>query len=586
VLLEAQRRMSFRNRPVLDRKHRPRWQDELRTQQLVVAGFAMAIAVAVGIFAAAAWSDFYQANLRQAALVGGQPVERADLQTRMSILSAEIQAKAADLSSVGGGARDQLVQQQLGSLQTAFNEIGPRAADSLVTGMLLDQRSAQYAISVSSEALDAAVAERRSIPERRQLSLILAAPKKDEGASAGAKPTDKNWADAKARAEDIKAEVEGGGDFAAIAREKSDDPSKSSDGLLGWIQADDAQYGEYFTAAADAEAGAVLGPLKNDSGWYLLKVEEVRPAGDNEALKEVLGASGISDDAYRDYIRQEQLRDSFRDYFSDTIVTRYQPQRKVSQIQIANDEGTASPESRIRHLLVAPLPGAEDQSTATDKQWQAALRKARELRKEALKPDADWTKLAEQSDDPGSRFKGGELGWYSLATLTTQFVPRFASAVAELKVGEVSEPVKTEFGYHIIEITDTRTGALDFAQEIADQVKDDPDTFAEVAKKQSEDQATASKGGDLGWVIRYQLDAAREKAIFDLTEPGQVSDAVVTTSAIYIFKLNDTADNRLVPAKQRESVSASGFDRWLQELKDQAGVWIDSEFAAPTDAAA
>ena len=46
--------MSFRNRPVLDRKHRPRWQDELRTQQLIVAGSALAIAVAVGIFAAAA----------------------------------------------------------------------------------------------------------------------------------------------------------------------------------------------------------------------------------------------------------------------------------------------------------------------------------------------------------------------------------------------------------------------------------------------------------------------------------------------------------------------------------------------------
>ena len=51
--------MSFRNRPVLDRKHRPRWQDELRTQQLIVAGFAIAIAVAIGIFAANAWSEHY-----------------------------------------------------------------------------------------------------------------------------------------------------------------------------------------------------------------------------------------------------------------------------------------------------------------------------------------------------------------------------------------------------------------------------------------------------------------------------------------------------------------------------------------------
>ena len=86
--------MSFRNRPVLDRKHRPRWQDELRTQQLIVAGFALAIAVAVGIFAAAAWNGFYQSNLRQAALVDGTPVQRGDVVKRIQIVAAELQATA------------------------------------------------------------------------------------------------------------------------------------------------------------------------------------------------------------------------------------------------------------------------------------------------------------------------------------------------------------------------------------------------------------------------------------------------------------------------------------------------------------
>jgi parvulin-like peptidyl-prolyl isomerase len=585
VLSEALRRMSFRNRPILNRKHRPRWQDELRTQQLVVAGFAMAIAVAVGIFAAASWSDFYQANLRQAALVGGQPIERGDLETRINIIGAEILATAADLDSQSGGARDQGIQQQLGSLQTAFNQIEQEGADSLVTGTLLDRLAAQYGLSVSSESLDAAVADRRTIPERRQLSLIMSAPEKDEGAAGGAKPTDKNWADAKARAVAIKAELEGGGDFAALARERSDDPSKSSDGLLGWIQDEDAQYGEYYTAAADADVGALLGPLKNDSGWYLLKVGEVRPAGDNGPLRQNLGNSGVSDDAYRDYVRQELLRGQYRDYFTDTLVTPYQSQRKVSQILINNDE-TPSPKSKIRHLLVAPLPGVEDQSTATPKQWRAALLKAGELRAEAVKPGADWTELAaENSDDPGSASQGGVLGWFGLAELTTKFVPQFGSAVANLSVGEVSQPVRTKFGYHIIQVTAERESALALAQELAAQVKDDPDSFADVARHESDDQTTASKGGDLGWVIRYQLDAVREKAIFDLTEPGQISEPVVTTSAIYIFKLDDTAENRFVPATQRDSVSSSGFQRWIEELKVQAGVWIDPEFGSSTTAA-
>jgi parvulin-like peptidyl-prolyl isomerase len=584
VLVEAISRMSFRNRPVLNRRHRPRWQDELRTQQLVVAGFAMAIAVAVGIFAAAAWSDFYQANLRQAALVGGEPVERGELEIRISIVGAEIQATAADLESQSGGARDQGIQQQLGSLQTAFQQVDQAAADSLVTGRLLDQLAGQFGLSVAAEELDAAVAERRTISERRQLSLIMSAPRKDEGAAAGAKATDQDWADAKQRAQDIKTELDGGGDFAAIARERSDDPSKSSDGLLGWIQADDGQYGEYFTAAADAEVGAVVGPVKNESGWYLLKVQDVRPAGDNQPLRQLLGDSGVSDEAYRDYVRQELLRKRYRDYFANTLLTRYEPQRKVSQIRIANDE-TPGPKSKIRHLLVAPLPGEEDQSKATHKQWRAALREARELRAEAVKPDADWTELATHSDDPGSASQGGLLGWYGLAELTTQFVPQFGSAVAALKVGELSEPVRSEFGYHIIQVTDKRDSALDLAQQLAEQVRDDPDSFAKVAEKNSEDQATASKGGDLGWVIRFQLDPVLEDAIFSLTEPDQVSEPVVTSSAIYIFKLDDTSENRFVPSKQRESVSSSGFDRWIQQLKDQAGVWIDPEFAAPSSAA-
>ena len=105
--------MAFRNRPVLDRKHRPRWQDELRTQQLLVVGFALAIAVAVGIFAANAWNDFYQANLKQAALVGGTPLQRDAIYDRINILAAELQARYADLSSITDGVHGDAVNQQL-----------------------------------------------------------------------------------------------------------------------------------------------------------------------------------------------------------------------------------------------------------------------------------------------------------------------------------------------------------------------------------------------------------------------------------------------------------------------------------------
>ena len=96
--------MSFRSRPVLDRKHRPRWQDELRTQQLIVTGFAVAIALAIGIFGAAAWSGYWDAHLRPVAAVAGTTYDRSDLDVRQRILVAEASAAITELQAQLGGS--------------------------------------------------------------------------------------------------------------------------------------------------------------------------------------------------------------------------------------------------------------------------------------------------------------------------------------------------------------------------------------------------------------------------------------------------------------------------------------------------
>ena len=70
--------------------------------------------------------------------------------------------------------------------------------------------------------------------------------------------------------------------------ERSDDPSKALKGLLGWVEATDGQYGEYFKAAAKADAGDVIGPIKDDTGWYLLKVDDRQAAGRDPILDDFL----------------------------------------------------------------------------------------------------------------------------------------------------------------------------------------------------------------------------------------------------------------------------------------------------------
>lgn len=567
--------MAFRNRPVLDRKHRPRWQDELRTQQLLVVGFALAIAVAVGIFAANAWNDFYQTNLKQAALVGDDPIKREAIFDRINIMGVELQARAADLSNITAGVHGDIVNQQLQSLQTAIQQVTDSGADSIVTGVVLAHKAAEYGLSASQAAVDKEYHHRTTIPERRELSLILASPKKDKGAS---ELTDANWAAAKKRIDDIKTQLDGGADFATVAADKSDDPSKSKQGLLGYLQSDDAIYGDFFADAAKAKVGDVIGPKRNESGWYLLKVDDIAAAHDNSTLKSLLTAAGITDDQYRDYVREQVLQDEFQTYFNTKIVTIFEPQRKVAQIKVDLDSSAVGPKVHIRHILVAPLPGQQDQSKATDAQWKAALDKAREIRREAIKPNADWDVLAKQSDDPGTTDRGGSLGWADLGTLNQQFVPEFANAVTKLDTGEVSQPVKSSFGYHIIQVTDRRTSAQSFAEDEAAKLQKDPDAFAAEARRISDDRATASSGGELGWVLHYQLDNDLDRAIFNLQKPGDVTDAVATRSGIFIFKLEDSADHRYATKKQRDAVAGSGFTRWLQDLKDEANVWLDAEF--------
>lgn len=569
--------MSFRNRPVLDRKHRPRWQDELRTQQLIVAGFAVAIAVAIGIFGAAAWNDHYEAHLRPVAAVGDVTYTLDDLTDRMDAISSELQANYEDLQGRLGGVRDSLIQQALQSIQDAITGLAPTAADSLVLGSVLSTAASRYGITVGDEAMSAEVTKRQAMPERLKLSIITVAALPSD-AKPGAKPTDADWAQAEGEINDIADAIKGGADFAATAKEKSGDSSAAAGGSLSWIEADDPLYGTYFTDAEKAVNGDLVGPIKGDTGYRLVRLDDRKAAGPNQRLKDLLSAAGVSDAEYRAYVRGELLRTAFNDYFTTKVMLPYQPQHEVAQIFIAAQQGVPVPQQRVRHFLAQPLPGEADQSKATDAQWAAALARAEAFRVEASKPDADWWVLATQSDDTGSGSRGGDVGWYDAAS--SSFVPEFKAAIATLEVGELSEPVKTQFGYHVIEVTAERITVAVQAEQMVTTLRAHLDQFAQIARDQSEDAASAAKGGDLGWVIPYQFEKQRMDAIFNLTKPDEISDPIKTASGTYIFKLVATAELRWVPTEQLESVRQTGFDFWLSEIRDRVVTWTDPQFVA------
>ena len=111
-------------------------------------------------------------------------------------------------------------------------------------------------------------------------------------------------------------------------------------------------------------------------------------------------------------------------------------------------EGAGSREERrARHILIEAPEGAAPAEA------EAALERAEDLRRQ-VQAGADFAALARKhSADPGSAAQGGDLGFVARGV----FVPEFEARLYTLKKGEISEPVRTPFGYHLIQLTDVKT---------------------------------------------------------------------------------------------------------------------------------
>ena len=118
---------------------------------------------------------------------------------------------------------------------------------------------------------------------------------------------------------------------------------------------------------------------------------------------------------------------------------------------------------RARHILIEVPQGA------TPEQEKEALKKAQRLRERILKGE-DFAKLAQEySADPGTKEKGGELGFFTQG----QMVKEFEEAAFRLKPGEISEPVRTPFGYHLIQVEEVKEAKQRSFAEVKDRVRED-----------------------------------------------------------------------------------------------------------------
>lgn len=196
---------------------------------------------------------------------------------------------------------------------------------------------------------------------------------------------------------------------------------------------------------ADAEIGADLGSLppatrRRVLAEYLIEFQLFADAAEGDKL-----GAGASFDERMAYFKRRALRDS---YFEKAVKASVSDAAAKTfyddQVKLLKPEE----EVQARHILV----DAED--------------KAKELA-EKIKGGADFAALAkENSKDPGSKDEGGMLGFFSRG----QMVPQFEDAAFGLKRGEVSAPVKSQFGWHLIKVEDRRAKQPPTFEQVKDRI--------------------------------------------------------------------------------------------------------------------
>jgi len=140
------------------------------------------------------------------------------------------------------------------------------------------------------------------------------------------------------------------------------------------------------------------------------------------------------------------------------------PQPTQQQIQAYynqhQSEFQTQDQARSRHILISVPSGADAKTDA------AAKAKAEDVLKQ-LQAGGDWNALAKKySEDPGSKDKGGELGFAQRKTM----VPEFDNAIFNQKIGDI-KIVKSQFGYHIVQVEERQTAHAEALNEVLPQIQ-------------------------------------------------------------------------------------------------------------------
>ncbi len=309
-------------------------------------------------------------------------------------------------------------------------------------------------------------------------------------------------------------------------------------------------------------------------------------------FRKALEADGVGFDAWRNDIRQQMVMARLRErevenkvQVSDTEVDLF-----LEQTKNRPDENK---EYNIAHLLVRVPEGASPER----------IRQARERAEQAaaeVKGGAPFARVAAAYSDAPDALQGGALGWRNHQRLPELF----SDALAKMKPGEISDPLRSPAGFHIVQLVDRRgAGAeapvvqtrlrhilirtneavseaearrklLDLRERIVSGGAD----FAALARANSDD-GTAARGGELDWVYPGDTVPEFERAYQEL-KVGEISQPVRTPFGYHLIQVLERRSSDLSPERKRlqarqalrDRKADEAYQEWLRQLRDQTYV--------------
>ena len=311
-----------------------------------------------------------------------------------------------------------------------------------------------------------------------------------------------------------------------------------------------------------------------------------------DQLRATLEKDGVSWNSFRDQIRTEILLTRLREREVDNkvVVT----DAEVDNFLASNPDAFSNEEYLVSHVLLgAPERAAPEQIERLRARAEAVMAR--------LRSGEDFARVAAATSDAPDAVSGGSLGWRKLDRVPALF----ADAVRTLKPGEVSPPLRSAAGVHIVKLVDRRGSAAVAAQKLeqtrarhilvkTSEVLSDTEAearlralrervvngadFGELAKASSAD-LSAAKGGDLGWVNPGDTVPEFERAMNAL-KPGEVSQPVRSPFGWHLIqvmerRVQDVTEERkrgIARAALRERKAEQAYEDWVRQLRDSTYV--------------